>query len=162
MHKISEEGLAHIKRWEGLELHAYRDVAGILTIGYGHTGDVTEDMEINEARAEALLRSDVAVFEDVVNGSVRPDITQSQFDALVSFAFNVGASAMRGSTAVRRLNAGDVAGAAEALTWWNKARVDGKLRVIEGLKRRRAAEAEMLLDKQREGILEAPGKCLVL
>ncbi|GAB4533582.1 MAG: hypothetical protein Kow00133_21420 [Amphiplicatus sp.] len=143
---VSPAGLALIKRFEGLRLEAYRDVAGRWTIGYGHTGpDVTEGMRITEAEAEALLREDVARFEEAVRAAVRPALAQHEFDALVSLAFNIGAAAFARSTAVRRLNRGDRAGAADAMLWWDKARVNGKLRRVEGLARRRAAEKALFL-----------------
>ncbi|MBY0421805.1 MAG: lysozyme, partial [Parvularculaceae bacterium] len=120
--KTSDTGIALIKRFEGLELKAYQDVAGIWTIGYGHTGDdVKAGMKISEREAEELLRKDVKRFEDGVLRLVTVSLNQNEFDALVSFTFNVGAEAFRKSTARRRLNAGDRVGAAEAITWFNKA-----------------------------------------
>lgn len=146
MVRISDEGIALIKRWEGLELEAYYDIAGILTIGYGHTGpDVFDGQEITEDEAEELLRRDVDRFEAGVNDAVTAAITQSMFDALVSFSYNVGLGALRSSTALKRLNKGDYIGAAEALTWWNKARINGKLQPSRGLTRRRAAEKALFL-----------------
>ncbi len=145
---VSPEGLDFIKRWEGLETKAYPDVAGVWTIGYGHTdgfrdGRLGPASEIDEARAEALLRADLAGREETVRRLVRIGINQHAFDALASFEFNTGALAR--STALKRLNAGDRAGAAAALLWWNKARIDGALVEIPGLARRRAAEAALFL-----------------
>ncbi|MEZ5894456.1 MAG: lysozyme [Parvularculaceae bacterium] len=144
--KTSENGIELIKRFEGLELEAYQDIAGIWTIGYGHTGpDVEPGMKISERDAEGLLRSDLRSREDAISSAVKKSLNQNEFDALVSFVYNVGAAAFRGSTALKRLNRGDRIGAADALTWWNKATVGGVLREVLGLTRRRAAERALFL-----------------
>lgn len=144
--RTSENGVELIKRFEGLELEAYQDIAGIWTIGYGHTGaDVQPGMKISEHDAEDLLRRDLKPREQAVDGAVKVPLNQNEFDALVSFVYNVGASAFRGSTALKRLNKGDRVGAADALTWWNKATVGGVLREVLGLTRRRAAERALFL-----------------
>lgn len=143
--KISDKGLALIKRFEGLKLTAYRCPAGILTIGYGSTGPhVKHGMIITEAEAEALLRKDVARFEDGVNHIVGP-CTQGQFDSLVSFAFNLGLGALMSSTLLKRHKAGDFSRAADAFLSWNKARAGGKLVVLPGLTKRRSAERQLYL-----------------
>ncbi|MBB5519309.1 lysozyme [Amphiplicatus metriothermophilus] len=145
--KTSPNGVALIKRFEGLELEAYQDIAGIWTIGYGHTGpDVKPGMKITEAEAEALLKRDLKPREEAVERLVKVPLNQNEFDALVSFVYNVGIEAFRKSTALRRLNKGDRIGAAEALTWWNKATVGGVLREVAGLTRRRAAERALFLE----------------
>lgn len=145
--KTSETGVALIKRFEGLELQAYQDIAGIWTIGYGHTGpDVKPGQKISEREAEDLLRRDLKPREDAVARLVSVGLNQNEFDALVAFIYNVGIEAFRNSTARRRLNAGDRVGAAEALTWFNKATVGGVLRVVTGLTRRRAAERALFLE----------------
>ncbi len=144
--RTSENGVELIKRFEGLELEAYQDIAGIWTIGYGHTGaDVQPGMKISERDAEELLRRDLKPREQAVEGAVKVPLNQNEFDALVSFVYNVGAAAFRGSTALKRLNKGDRVGAADALTWWNKATVGGVLREVLGLTRRRAAEKALFL-----------------
>ena len=146
MRQVSQEGIALIKRFEGLETQSYRDVAGIWTIGYGHTGpEVGPGMRISEAQAEDLLQRDLQRFEDGVAEAVTAPITQSQFDALVSLSYNIGVRAFQRSTALKRLNKGDFEGAAEAITWWNKATVNGVKRPVLGLTRRRAAEAALFL-----------------
>ena len=146
MRQASREGIELIKRFEGLELQAYQDVAGIWTIGYGHTGpEVGPGMRISEGDAERLLIDDLVRFEQGVSAAVRAVVTQSQFDALVSLSYNIGVAAFSRSTAVRRLNKGDYDGAAEAITWWNKATVNGRKVPIPGLTRRRAAEAALFL-----------------
>lgn len=144
----SDDGIDFIRRWEGLEMAAYRDVAGVWTIGYGHTAGFRDGRFgpasiIDAVEAEALLRADLVSREQTVRRLVRIDINQHAFDALVSFEFNTGALAR--STALRRINGGDRPGGAEALTWWNKAKIDGVLTVAPGLQRRRAAEAALFL-----------------
>jgi lysozyme len=147
MRQVSQEGVALIKRFEGLETEAYQDVAGIWTIGYGHTGpEVGPGMTISEAEAEDLLLKDLDRFERGVAEGVKVPISQTQFDALVSLAYNIGVSAFQRSTALKRLNKGDVEGSAEAITWWNKATVNGKKKPILGLTRRRAAESALFLE----------------
>lgn len=146
--KISDGGVDFIRRWEGLATSAYCDIAGVWTIGYGHTagfrdGRFRYDSVIDPGAAELLLRADLAPREETVCRLVRVGLDQHAFDALVSFEFNTGALAR--STALRRLNEHDRQGAAEALTWWSKATIDGVLRDVPGLQRRRAAEARLLL-----------------
>ncbi len=133
------KGLSIIKQFEGLELKAYLCPAGVLTIGYGHTGsDVKPGMVITEAKADALLRLDLERFEGAVN-KLAPATTQEQFDALVSFTFNLGESALAKSTLLKKHNAGDYAGAAAEFAKW----INAGGRPLEGLKRRRAAEAQL-------------------
>jgi lysozyme len=130
-----------IKNFEGLRLGAYRCPAGKLTIGYGHTGsDVVEGMVISRTEADALLVRDVMGFASKVNEMLVWDVTDGQFDAMVDFAFNLGATALKGSTLLRKLEAGDVDGAAEEFLRWNKSRVNGEVVVLPGLTKRRAAE----------------------
>lgn len=138
---IGAEGLALIKSFEGQRLTAYKCPAGVWTIGYGSTGShVRPGMTISEAEAEALLRQDLARFENTVAAAV-PKATQNQFDAMVSLAFNIGTAAFAQSTVARRAKAGDHKGAATAFALWNKA--GGK--VLPGLTRRRAAESALYL-----------------
>ncbi|MEO1251550.1 MAG: lysozyme [Pseudomonadota bacterium] len=146
--RTSQNGLAFIKRWEGFVAHAYRDVAGVMTIGYGHTkgfrdGRFGPDAEVSAGAAERLLRKDLAPVESKIDRLVRTRINQNEFDALASFDFNTGA--LHRATALKLLNAENRIGAAEALTWWNKASVDGRKIEIPGLTRRRAAEADLFL-----------------
>jgi lysozyme len=141
MMKISQQGIALIKQFEGCKLKTYKDSVGVLTIGYGHTGaDVKTGMTITQAQAEELLKKDVARFEIGVTKLV-DTIPQNQFDALVSFAYNVGLMALEKSTLLRKLRAGDTLGAANEFPRWNKA--GG--RVLTGLTRRRAAEQKLFL-----------------
>ena len=128
-----------IEGWEGCQLQPYADAVGVPTIGYGHCGDdVSLDMDpITQEMADQLLAADLGRFETAVNGMVADATSQQQFDALVSFSYNLGESALRGSTLLRLHNAGDYDGAAQQFGRWNHA--GG--RVLAGLTRRRAGEA---------------------
>lgn len=139
--QMGENGLRLLKEFEGLRLEAYRCPAGVLTIGYGHTKGVYEDMTINQDEADSLLREDLDIFEDAVADLVNVPLNQNQFDALVSFTYNLGQGALRKSTLLRILNEGDYEGAAEQLLRWNKA---GGV-VLKGLVRRREAERKLFL-----------------
>jgi lysozyme len=137
--RISKDGLDLIKGYEGLELKAYRDTGDVLTIGYGHTGpDVKPGMVITEARADELLREDVREAEEQVR-RLFPVTTQGQFDALVSFTYNLGEKQVASSTLRRLHNAGDYAGARAQFARW---RFDNG-RELAGLVKRRRAEAEL-------------------
>jgi len=138
--KINERGLAIIKRFEGLRLEAYRCPAGILTIGYGHTGsDVKEGLIISPGEAERLLQSDLARFENGVTALAGP-CTPDQFSALVSFAFNLGLQTLQRSTLLKKHKAGNFGAAGAQFAQWNKARVHGQLIPLAGLTARREAE----------------------
>lgn len=140
--KISQKGIDLIKSFEGLELKAYQDVVGVWTIGYGSTGShVKPGMVITPKEAEDLLRKDVARFEACVDKQVSVPLTQNQFDALVSFAFNLGCGNLASSTLLRKLNAKDYKGASLEFVKWNRA--GGK--VLAGLTRRREAEKALFL-----------------
>jgi len=135
--RISPEGLAFIKQWEGLRLEAYRCTAGAWTIGYGHTLGVTEGMRISQEDADKLLLIDLSIAEEAVSRAVTAKLTDNQFAALVSWTYNVGTNAMRNSTLIRKLNAGDAGAVPGELARWNKV----KKKVNAGLSNRRAAEA---------------------
>ena len=134
--RLDEEGLNLIKRWEGLRLEAYLCSANVWTIGYGHTRTAKPGMKITEKRANELLREDVRKFENLINRIVTVSLTQNQFNALVSWAFNVGEGAVRNSTLIRKLNSGDYDAVPTELMRWNK--INGQ--VNRGLTNRRAAE----------------------
>ncbi|WP_310534593.1 lysozyme [Novosphingobium sp.] len=137
--QIGAAGLALIKEFEGLELKAYLCPAKVWTIGYGSTGPhVTPGQVITEAQADVLLQSDLDRFEDAV-AKAAPGATQAQFDAMVSLAFNIGIGAFGKSSVLRLHKAGDHRAAAEAFALWNK----GGGRVLPGLQRRRAKEADL-------------------
>lgn len=140
--QISENGLDIIRKWEGLQLTAYRCPAGVWTIGYGHTGpDVWDGKKIDIFEANILLRQDVRTFEDSVNSAVKVAMSQGMFDALVSFTYNVGGSNLRKSTLLKKLNAGKISEAAEEFGKWNKAR----RKVLPGLTARREDECRLFL-----------------
>ena len=138
----STTGLALTKSFEGLRLEAYQDVAGVWTIGYGHTApNLLPGMKISQADADAMLRADVSVAVAHVNSCVTADIEQHHFDALVDFCFNVGCRNLSQSTLLRKLNLADVDGAAAQFVLWVNA--GGKR--VEGLARRREAERVMFI-----------------
>jgi lysozyme len=145
-HQYSEAGLAMTKAFEGLRLTAYQDVAGNWTIGYGHMGPaLLAGMTITQADADALLKADIADAVACVNRAVTEPITQNQFDALVDFCFNAGRGNFLQSTLLRKVNAGDFAGAAAQFGLWVHA---GGV-VVPALARRRKAEAEMFLGQNQ-------------
>lgn len=122
--KLSNNGLQQIVKREGVILHAYQDSVGVWTIGTGHTTaagppTVVPGMTITKEENNSILLRDLAPIEKQVNSNVKVPITQNQYDAFVSIIFNVGPGFLR-STAMKRLNAGDYKGAAEAIMMWNK------------------------------------------
>ena len=135
--KCSEEGLSLIKKFEGCELKAYMCSADVLTIGYGHTLTVHENMEINQETADKLLQQDIEVFEQAVEQAVTVPLSQYQFDALVAWTFNLGAGNLNSSTMLKVLNAAKYEEVPSEMKRWNKA----KGKVLEGLVRRREAES---------------------
>lgn len=146
--RISAAGLDLIKEFEGYHralpdgrCTAYRCPAGVWTIGWGCTEGVKPGMIWTREDAERALVRELARFERAVVALVTVPISQHQFDALVSFAYNCGSAALAKSTILRRLNEGDVAGAAAAFGMWTK----GGGRVLPGLVRRRQREAELFL-----------------
>lgn len=139
--KISQAGIEAIKDYEGVRLKAYDDGVGVWTIGVGHTAGVQRGDVITLEQVDNFLRADLADAEKTVNARVVAPMTQGQFDALVSFVFNVGAGAFAASTLLKKLNARDYDGAADELLRWNKA--GG--RVLAGLTKRRISERMMFL-----------------
>lgn len=144
--QTSEKGIALIKQFEGCKLTAYQDSVGVWTIGYGWTQPVEgkpirAGMTIKQETAERLLKTGLVSYESDVSSLVKVGLTQGQFDALVSFTYNLGARSLSTSTLLRKINAGDYAGAADEFLRWNKA--GGK--VLNGLTRRREAERALFL-----------------
>jgi lysozyme len=138
--RYSEAGLALTRSFEGLRLEAYQDAAGIWTIGYGHTGaDVHAGQKISEFEAEALLRADLAASVACVNRVVEVALSQGQFDALVDFCFNAGRGNFMRSSLLRYVNAREFAAVVVQFGLW----VNAGGVPVEGLVRRRAAEATM-------------------
>ena len=155
---VSQQMIKVIQRYEGCALTPYLCPAGKRTIGYGHVISSIEEKKgelcvdtgngilwipftkgLNQAQATVLLQSDLRRYESAVTRNVRVRVSQSQFDALVSLCFNIGVGAFLKSTLLRKLNEGDDDGATDEFLKWNKA--GG--RVLAGLQRRRAKEAEL-------------------
>lgn len=156
---INAEGLRLIKDSEGLRLSAYQDSVGVWTIGYGHTATAQRGQTITEAEAEQLLQADLRRFEDGVRELVRVPLTDNQFAALVSFAFNLGLGALAESTLLRKLNAGDYQGAAAEFPRWVHA--GGKQ--LPGLVTRRGRERQLFLkpdsqETERPWLLVCPAE----
>ena len=137
--KTSPKGIALIKEFEGLRLKAYKCPGGVWTIGYGHTADVKPGMVITKALAEEYLKADLIAFERYLNG-LGLALNQNQFDALISFIYNVGTGNFSNSTLLRKVivNPQDNSIMDEFLRW-----VYSKGRVLPGLQRRRLAEMKL-------------------
>ena len=136
------KNISLIKKHEGLRLEAYLPTPNdVWTIGYGHTHTTKQGQKITEAQAETLLRKDIKWAEEAVNESVVVPLSQNQFDALVSFVFNVGAGAFGSSTLLRLLNSKDYEGAANQFLRWNKQ----KGVALKGLTKRREEERKLFL-----------------
>lgn len=135
----SQNGIDLIKHFEGCELQAYKCPAGVWTIGYGHIKGVQEGDVITEQQANEMLVEELQEYENYINTLVNVPLNQNQYDALVSWVYNLGSSNLQASTLLKVLNAGDYAGVPEQIMRWNKA--GGK--VLEGLTRRRQAEADL-------------------
>ena len=142
--KISLEGLSLIKKFEGCKLEAYKCSAGVWTIGYGHTTGVKEGDVCTQEEAEKFLRGDIFKFEEYVQDSVKVDLDQSQFDALVAWTFNLGPGNLRSSTMLKKLNNGEYESVPFEMRRWNKA--GGK--TLDGLIRRRQAESLLFESKE--------------
>lgn len=159
--KTSSNGRALIERYEGLILQSYDDAndhivpaggssRGTLTIGYGHTSaagapKVVPGMKITKEQADTILASDLQKVEADVTRLVKVPLNQNQFDALVSFHFNTGS--LGKSTTLRKLNAGDIQGAADGLMMYTRGRVNGQLIPMKGLVTRRNEEKALFLKK---------------
>lgn len=145
MTRLSAKGIGLIKRFEGLRLTSYVDCVGVLTIGYGHTGpDVFSNQRISEDEAEDLLLKDLERFESCIKERTRVSLNQCEYDALVSFTYNVGCGAFEGSTLLRLLNEGqDKEKVANEFLRW----VKGGGKTIPGLVRRREEERKLFLSK---------------
>ena len=150
--KTSKNGIQLIKSFEGCKLQAYKCPAGVWTIGIGHTGTVngkpiTSGMKITELMAETLLAIDLQKFENAINKLVKKPLTQSEFDSLVSFVFNIGIGSFQKSSMLKLLNQGNFEEAAKQFNVWNKITVNGKKVASKGLTRRRLAEKTLFLTK---------------
>lgn len=137
--KISQDGIDLIKYFEGLAVTSYQDVVGVWTIGYGHTKTAAPNQVISQFEAEELLREDVRDAELCVIESLDVDIAQHQFDALVSFVYNLGCINYNKSTLLQLINKGKIIEAVDQFRRWSYA--GGKF--LRGLERRRLAEAKL-------------------
>lgn len=136
---ISKQGIDLIKRFEGCELKAYKDIVGVWTIGFGFTKGVKPGDTMTMAECERRLTDELREYEAGVLNACAVYPTQNQFDALVSFAWNVGIGGMANSSVIRNHNKKDTLNAMKSFALWNKA--GGK--VVQGLVNRRAAEAAL-------------------
>lgn len=147
--RVSIKGINLIKSFEGLKLTAYKAHFSekYWTIGYGHYGpDVKEGDTCNEAYAETLMKNDLKIFEDRINKALNEDnivVNQNQYDALISFAYNVGSENLLSSTLWRKLKQRDFEGAANQFLRWNKC--GGQ--ILPGLVNRRDKERALFLSK---------------
>ena len=146
--KTSAEGIALIKKFEGLELDSYQCSANVWTLGYGHTQGVAEGDSCSEEEAEIILVNDLKEFETYVNALVDVELDQYQFDALVAWTFNLGPTNLRTSTLLKKLNAGEYNDVPSEIKRWNRA--GGQ--VLDGLIRRREAEALLFAGEQWENV----------
>lgn len=137
---IAESTLDYIIEEEGKRNKAYKDVKGLWTTGVGHLIRPGEQHLITavltDEEVKDLLKRDLEWCSEAVEGAVKVPLTQKQFDALYSLCFNIGGTAFKNSTVVRRLNTGDYRGAADAILMWNKPAV---------LEKRRKRERELFL-----------------
>ncbi len=137
--KCSQRGIELIKQYERCRLKAYNDGFGFWTCGWGHTAGVTKDTIFTPEQADEVFTSDLADVENSVNGLLKTNVTQGQFDALCSFEFNLGCGALKYSTLLADLNAGFADKAAQEFPHWCHVGT----RVVAGLVLRRAAEQKL-------------------
>lgn len=140
---ISEEGINLIKKFEGCKLEAYQDAVGVWTIGYGHTKNVHEGQVIKQKEAESMLVHELLEYCHHVEKALEVELTQNQFDALVSWTYNLGPTNLNRSTMLKVINANNMSEVPTQIKRWNKA--GGK--ILDGLVRRRKAEALMFEGK---------------
>ena len=133
-----------IRNFEGFRSHAYQDATGVWTIGYGHTKNVQPTDIISAAQGYSMLRKEMIEYENYVNSYVTVPLHQHQFDALVSWTYNLGPTNLKNSTLLEVLNKGRYDLVPDEMRRWNKA--GGK--ELEGLTRRREAEALLFAGKQ--------------
>jgi len=144
--RTSRAGLELIKSFEGFRDSAVRLPDGRWTIGYGHVRTAREGLTITKKDADDLLVHDLKPVEDAIHSMVFAPINQNQFDALVSLASNISPGRFKDSQTLHNLNAGDFLNAASGFDVWRKARIHGRVMVVDALVRRRAAEKAMFLE----------------
>ena len=143
---ISNKGIGIIKQFEGCQLIAYQDAVGVWTIGYGHTKNVSEGDVISSAQADALLVKELKEYENYVHKLVKVPLHQYQFDALVSWTYNLGPTNLASSTMLKVLNEGKYDAVPDEIRRWNRA--GGK--VLEGLVIRRDYEAKLFAGEMND------------
>jgi GH24 family phage-related lysozyme (muramidase) len=144
--RTSAEGLELIKSFEGFRETATRLADGRWTIGYGHVRTAREGLTISAKDAEDLLTYDLKPVEEAIAAVIYAPLLQNQFDALVSLTFNISPGQFRDSDILRNLNAGDILAAANGFDLWRKARIHGRVMIVDALVRRRAAEKALFLE----------------
>lgn len=142
---ISTAGLALIREHEGFQAEPKPLSSGAWVVGYNHVRAGAPGQAVNQNEADEQLVVDLAPFENLVNALVTHPLAQAQFDALVSFAFSIGAEAFERSQVLRRVNSGDLVAAACVMDAWRKSAAGGEPAVIDALVRRRAAEKALFL-----------------
>ena len=161
--QINQAAVDLVKEFEGLRLTAYRDAVGVWTIGYGTTAAAgvgivpRAGLTITEPQADEYLRIALDKFAAKIAPHIRVPVTDNQFGAIVSLAYNIGPGAFIASTLLRKLNAGDYIGASAQFARWNKA--GGK--VLAGLTRRRAAERALFDTASPQPVVQSPWAALV-
>lgn len=149
--RVPQQAVDIVKKWEGFRAETYFDSVGVATIGYGTTAragvgiNPIPGMKITRREAEKYLRRGLEKFADEIRPSITAPINDNEFSAFLSLAYNIGPGAFKRSTALGRFNMGNKRGAAEALTWFNKA--GG--RTMRGLVNRRAEEKALFLTPVR-------------
>jgi lysozyme len=150
--KINQATIDLVKKWEGFKSKAYICPAGVLTVGYGTTNragipgvNITRDTVVTEAEASHWLQLGLEKFSDNIKLFISAPINENEFGAFLSLAYNIGPTAFRGSSALRHFNNGDKAKAAESIKLWNKATINGKRQVLQGLVNRREEEVALFL-----------------
>jgi len=175
--KISQAGLEFIARWEGIVLHPYLDIASLWTIGVGHlikptdvfstiTNEQIKDLlknadknnpiasiKIPETEALQILSNDVEAVEKSLLQNIKVPLTQNQFDSLVSFGFNCGAGVFKTSEACKVLNEGKYGDVPTNLLSWSKVRINGVLKVSQGLLSRRKAEGQLFAKPDLQSVV---------
>ena len=159
-HRVSRSAIELIKGFEGYRRRAAKLPDGRWTLGYGHTLTAREGAEVSEEDAEALLLYDLIAVAHVINENVFTPLTQGQFDALCSFAFNIGLDNFRRSQALKRLNEGAMIRATFAMEHWRAAEFGGERIVVDALVRRRAVERAMFLTPPDKAWTPAPSPIL--
>lgn len=146
LQRVSQAGLNLIKSFERYQPSSEPLQNGGWVVGYGHTRSARQRVFVSKVEAEYLLRYDLQPIEELVLNEVIVPLSQNEFDALVAFAWNVGKDAFSNSDLLKYINSGHKLAAAECFSAWRKARIGGKLMVVDALVRRRSAEKNLFLN----------------